>query len=164
MKGSTERMGSGDRFVAFFGGVAMLIVCIVVVRDFLSENRLVRESLAWPSTDGTITCSQLEKESDGKTWFKLNYSYVIDGREFQGYLIRMSGAGQNAKSTCVRYPVGRAVNVYYDPEIPARSCLEPGSEGWKDGLILAAKIAFMSLVGLLGVLSIVVSVVETVKR
>ncbi len=42
------------------------------------------------------------------------------------------------------YPIGKTVHVFYRPESPELSCLEPGGVAWED--------IFMLLVGVFGVI------------
>jgi hypothetical protein len=69
----------------------------------------------------------------------VQYRYRVDGRDFLGERItsdsvRVLGARSDERSRnrglvqriLARYPEGAAVRVYYDPDDPNRSVLEPG--------------------------------------
>ena len=59
----------------------------------------------------------------------VRYRYFVGSHQYEGdrpTFIR-DGNYYWAKSVVARYPVGRTVNVYYRPDDPSDSVLEPGS-------------------------------------
>jgi len=108
--------------------------------------RLVRKARAsskWPSTQGTIESSTVdvererERDSDGdihyETKFTPNivYQYQVDGMDFAGDQISFGGTSSSSQSRAYRitnqYPEGAEVTVYFDPEDPQESVLQPGA-------------------------------------
>ncbi len=98
---------------------------------------LSRLSLEWPSTEGLITHSNLETRqrkvgTSRKTQHtvEIDYEYVVDGDLYRNDTAQFN---QNDLSTIekqrliARYPVGRQVEVFYNPSDPDESVLVPGS-------------------------------------
>ena len=97
------------------------------------------ESRSWPSTEGQITQSKVErrKSSSGtgkkRTAFYhaiVNYKFSVDGRPYKGSRVSSADAGrgkpEHAERTVKRYPEGSSATVYYMPEAPGTCLLEPG--------------------------------------
>jgi hypothetical protein len=92
-------------------------------------------SRAWPSTDGEVAVSDLQRDedSDGSTMYQAEVSYryevggkpLVANRVFFGDGVSVSSSA-GAVRRVDRYPAGSKVRVYYDPEKPARAVLEPG--------------------------------------
>lgn len=95
------------------------------------------ESKKWPQTSGIITQSKVNswiKEGDSKYEARINYNYEIDGKKYNSGKIRTSGSysGSNitrAKELVNEFPIGKNVDVFYDPEVPDSAILKPGVSG-----------------------------------
>ena len=81
----------------------------------------------------------------------MRYRYVVGGRERTGDRVCFGdGLGVSWRSSAERragrYPVGRKVSVFYDPEEPDVSVLEPGAQAVTYGGIAAGVVmtAFMA--------------------
>ena len=60
---------------------------------------------------------------------KVRYSYSVDGTPYTGGKVSFSqygGRQEHSRQIVQQYPVGKAVDVYYDPEKPETAVLEPG--------------------------------------
>jgi len=94
-----------------------------------------RESASWVPTDGQITHSQMVSNSggEGTTYApEVHYTYQVEGKEYNGTRIfigdnRYSSNGDYARNYIERYPVGKEVSVYFDPQQPGSAILEPGT-------------------------------------
>lgn len=92
-------------------------------------------SASWPTTDGRIVRSTLQQRRDDGAWqhtAEIDYEYEVAGTSFMGTRAWIgddywSSPGSEFRDAVQRYPVGRQVNVHYDPAEPARSVLEPGA-------------------------------------
>lgn len=96
----------------------------------------------WPTIGGVIKSSQVtqSKDSDGDRTFGADivYTYTVDGQSFEGSDVTFGGNYKSSnRSSWTRlvnqYPVGAEVEVYYDPEVPGISVLQPevaGLIGW----------------------------------
>jgi len=109
-------------------------------------------SARWPTTEGLIMARDLD-DSPGKYQPLFEYRYQVDGVPFRGSRISFGPpfnpqAFQRALVTYHQYPPGKAVTVYYDPQHPDRSVLEPGINEWLGaqlvgGLVLIALAQFV---------------------
>ena len=106
---------------------------------FLGQDYDMR---SWPQADGVIISSKAEsspvrrqdKWGDWKDYKStvpaVRYKYTVDAnmasrQEFEGTRItRLPFATDNPDPWLERYPVGKAVKVYYDPKDPKSSVLE----------------------------------------
>lgn len=96
-----------------------------------------KASLDWPSVDGLITHSNLEtrRRSVGasrKTRHEVQifYEYVVGNDVFQNDVVRFDqgNLSTSEKQRLVSaYPIGRRVQVFYDPDKPKQSVLVRGS-------------------------------------
>jgi hypothetical protein len=99
--------------------------------------RNARASAAWPTTQGQITASEIEhsRDSEGDDSYtpRVTYTYQVNGLSYESYMIKYGETSYGNEGTALeilsRYPVGQAVNVYYDPTNPDRAVLEPGVSG-----------------------------------
>lgn len=93
-----------------------------------------RTSMTWPTAEGVITESEVTKSEDaeGGDSYKpeIAYQYTVENQRHESYTIKYGensyGSRGRAQTVADTYPVGRQVIVYYDPEQPGRSVLEPG--------------------------------------
>ncbi|MGK7930972.1 MAG: DUF3592 domain-containing protein [Microcystaceae cyanobacterium] len=99
------------------------------------QIKLAHASHRWPTTSGQITHSQVDinSDSDGTTYKPvIKFSYRHQGRSLTGDMIFFGGGGistgdRNYADKFVRkYPVGRKVQVAYNPRLPKQSVLEAG--------------------------------------
>lgn len=94
----------------------------------------------WPSTEGRIIQSKVERRTSGSgtdrrsAYYALvTYEFTIGGATYKGDRVASAdiGRGKSAYAGCMvkRYPKGSSVTVYYMPEKPSRCLLEPGLQG-----------------------------------
>lgn len=122
-------------------------------RQYISELSNDTKSSNWPTTAGLITSSNIEswKES-GDTYFepKIEYKYEIDNLIYSSNRIRFGGFvpsfpsySVEARETIRRYPSGIAVQVYFDPDNPSLSVLEPRTGQIRILLMLALWVSIL---------------------
>lgn len=90
----------------------------------------------WPRTAGTVTVSKVVKvirrQDSPPNWApEIHYRYVVNNITTTGTLVRfgmegLSGGQKFATGYTDRYPVGKVVPVFYDPNRFERSVLETG--------------------------------------
>lgn len=84
-------------------------------------------SSSWPTTEGIITYSSLRGHSASGLW----YEYHVQGTRYLAAHYRVGGNATPfssvAKAASERFPEGRAVKVYYNPNDPSEAVLEPGA-------------------------------------
>lgn len=118
-----------------------LVALIGAVGLFVSGRDLLRgrSSASWPTTQGEVVYSSLEQsmstDSDGDTSVtygaKIVYNYQVGGQQLTGdrraFSESRTSSARRAQEITNRYQVGAAVTVYYDPNNPQVSVLEPGT-------------------------------------
>jgi hypothetical protein len=121
----------GGIFTLVFGGIGLGFFL-----KYMSSKRKAEASKSWPSTAGTIEASTITSntstDSDGfsSTTYApvVIYSYNAMGSTFHGrrvgFGMEISGSQSGAVNTMSRYPVGKIVTVYYNPENPGEAVLE----------------------------------------
>lgn len=85
-------------------------------------------SVTWPSTPGTILESVVENE-DGSYIPKITFCYWVEEQRYEGDTFTYRGYYANratAEAYAARFPAGARVLVFYNPESPEVSVLEPG--------------------------------------
>jgi hypothetical protein len=121
-------------------------------------------TLQWPTAEGKIVSSEVEQKEVYRrkrirTVFdpQIQYSYEVDGKAYTGHRIdyyedQASENEQTAIAVSSKYPAGEDVKVYYNPQDPASSLLEPGVTGsnatWSWAMIGLG--GFLTLIGLFG--------------
>ena len=115
------------------GVVVLFIACIAIVGAgfFFLKSQKTRN---WPAVEGVITKSstrsQREPGASGvpTTIADVWYTFIIDGIKYQNDTISLAQYGSSSASHAVKeahkYPVGRKVMVYYNPENLNDSVLE----------------------------------------
>ncbi len=132
-----------NRFVSepFFSSrvfpLPFILIGLVALYGGGSNLVLAYASKSWASSMGTIRYSAVEtrKHLGSRTMYfaDVTYSFAVDSLAFEGKRVNFGSAGINAVSVpsyaedvVKAYPPGLDVRVYYDPENPKESVLEPG--------------------------------------
>jgi hypothetical protein len=93
-----------------------------------------RASASWPTADGIVTRSQVTHSTDaegGDSYQpQVTYTYSANNSTYENNTIKFGensySSRRKADEIAANYPIGKSVTVYYDPEKPDRSVLEPG--------------------------------------
>lgn len=108
------------------------LVAIMVGRSMSAQDRAIA---GWPRAPGTITVSQIDDVQTHTRDYRghmsritvkapiIKFSYTADGRELEGNQVSRY-ANAFGKDPLSRYPLGQAVQVYYDPRQPTTAYLE----------------------------------------
>lgn len=112
-------------------------------------------SSSWPTTEGRVVRSSLEERRDeGKRQVTadIGYEYELDGKAFTGTRVWFgddywSSPGAEFRDAVARYPVGRPLEVHYDPAAPDESVLEPGAT-WSSSIAYVLGLAMIAVGGL----------------
>jgi hypothetical protein len=136
-------------FVTAAGGFGLVVLLFGLA--FLHH---VRQASRWPVTTGRIVASGVEAYRDWREntsdstrrqrYYKpsVRYAYEVNGRRYSGDrltlgMVMSASLPGFAKRTAARYPVGKEVEVYYDPQSPGESVLHPHSR-WHYLIFLVA--------------------------
>lgn len=102
----------------------------------LAARRKVRQSMAWEQTWGTVLFSMVEtrrsSSSEGGTstsyYPKIVYEYRVMGQAFHGDRFNLGEVGlgsyKRVAATVAAYPVGKQIEVFYNPENPVEAVLQ----------------------------------------
>jgi hypothetical protein len=99
------------------------------------------ESKTWPTAAGVIVRSEIEahdstassdgsKKTESVLYPKIAYQYEVSGQNHKGTRISLSSTSDNAQQIVSRYPKGKSVQVYYNPDKPKQAVLVPGGDGF----------------------------------
>ena len=135
------------------GGVPMFALflpfgCTVLgalgLRLYLQTRAKLQSSARWPTAPGTITDSaveqsqSIEKDDRGRETVNTEYrvdirfSYKVGGREFHSSnwkwgWTKIYRDPEEPNAIVAAHPVGKSVQVFYDPNEPATAVLEPSN-------------------------------------
>lgn len=150
---------ANEDVVVFAAGFGVLL-CMM----FYAHWRMAVQAQNWPSVRGKIVKSGVEsyRERVGgangtlTTFYRpaVEYTYQVHGNTFTGNQIKLgvaiSGAQSYAEQVAAKYPVGRELDVHYDPANSTNAALEnPGKFAWF--LLVLALALFALAVGQLGI-------------
>lgn len=115
--------------------LALAALCGVFGAGFLywafSQMWYVYTSSAWVATEGMITMSQfIDNPPRGDDEARIRYIYSVNGETYEGRNLlpgSLAYADALEAQKVAEYPVGMTTNVYYDPQNPQNSSLEPGT-------------------------------------
>ena len=156
----------GDWWVLIFGFVA-IIGSIVMITRTLNNLRMRDESRNWISVNGKVISSEVKKyvgtnpytDSLDDYCAEVTYRYSVGGKMYSGNTIRFTGwcylSNDRAQRDVDLYPKSEVVLIYYDPDIPEDSVLEPGGSFWSAILPLPLYLG-SGVVGSLIILSILI--------
>jgi hypothetical protein len=151
--------------------VSLIFVIIgwLLARFALKMTAKAQQSRLWPSTEGEIshaaTLYETSRSPSGglSATYKADiaYRYQVNGKDYSSSTISLldvsSTAGQ-AQSIVDRYPDKSKVQVFYNPDDPSDSVLEPGTS---TGLVLLYVVSAMFSVA--GLFFLVMSLTGHVK-
>ena len=122
------------RFVSLLFIIFGIAVFCFGCRDLLRAS----QSRTWPTAQGIIQESSVEYQWDtsvnsGSRGFyhaKIMYDFTVDTKTLSGNKVAFGdydlSYSSRARKIVNRYPKGKAVTVYYDPQNPQVCILEPG--------------------------------------
>ena len=119
----------------FLGGVILLMMGVALVA-ILSNTVMVdaRASETWPSTTGVVTTSEIKTRRSGDSTSyspRVIYEYTVADKLLSNGDITVADNGSSRASAAEKkvatYAQGNEVTVYYNPNLPTQSVLEPGA-------------------------------------
>ncbi len=140
---------NGVPLFAFLLPALAFVAAIAAFLSFLRMRRLASASMSWPAVPGVIKSSAVieewieDRRDDDKQQIRrkipryqvdLRYAYRVAQRDFVGINPNFGWSGiyglrEVAEKAAGQYRAGQAVTVYYDPQRPANSVLEPSARG-----------------------------------
>ena len=122
------------------GAVIFISVGILIAFSAYSTYKTSEESKTWPTVNGKIIRSEIEqhdsttgegpdKKNPAPEYAKIAYQYNVDGQRYESTKISFTSSSGNAQQIISRYPKGKSVRVYYNPEKTSQAVLLPGNSG-----------------------------------
>ena len=157
----------GNMIVMIFP-IAMIGGGLFLYMRVAKQKELGKSSQNWPTVQGRVLESSVdchrrsgsERSGSGTEYTpKVNYSYSVDGRKYEGDRLAVGHLGvdfqSHAKDVVMDYPKGKKITIYYMPADPSVSILEPGTQYVSSGLqlfgvvliILGTGLAFLLIKG-----------------
>jgi len=98
-----------------------------------------RKSKTWPKTKATVVSAEVEEkheydeDGDKHVYYypRIHYDYQVDGQFYNGFrykLLEASMSKRKAHEFISNFMTGDILTVYYDPEKPIESVLQPGEQ------------------------------------
>jgi hypothetical protein len=117
--------------------VSLVIGLLCVLIWFTARTEAAATS-KWPSVPGVMTEMKITESrgSDGTTTKTavVKYAYSVAGKSYEGDRVKVEIG--TSVSDAERYPKGKQMTVFYNPEKAEDSVLEQGGAGaWLTGLI-----------------------------
>ncbi|NJN73714.1 MAG: DUF3592 domain-containing protein [Limnothrix sp. RL_2_0] len=116
------------------GGVALILFGISFLKD-------ANASKNWPIAPGQVQSTRPVRSSSNRKYnptyhYAVTYRYEVEGRSFTNdrYSLgdgptaskRFQNQGEAIAAARKDYPVGQAINIYYNPTEPSSSVIKPG--------------------------------------
>jgi hypothetical protein len=118
----------GFTFLVISFGVCIWFLEVRGIRVLMRQYR----AQSFPQTEGTILAGEVIRQtgSKGRVYYHPHflYSYTINGQGYQGGRYRYDGYPSDEASVSqivASHPIGSSVEVYYNPDDPADTCLAP---------------------------------------
>jgi len=125
------------KYVAVGFGAIPVIFGLWLMFSGVRIYYLEGDATGWPTTEGVVESTEVERtkhtdEEDGTYYSFLphvNYRYHVDGQEYTGQFIELFihqelNSESEAEAVLKAYPVGKKVQVIYNPEEPEQSGLK----------------------------------------
>ena len=135
----TPRWGFKAIALAAIGGFFLLMVPFGAWAAWYSIAN-AKASVGWPTAPGTITRSEVEPTVKNRVNPKVAYTYAVNGKTMTGSRVSYRSEGgsnqTDAQAVVDRFPMGKSVQVHYDPALPTNSVLEPGASASTYGYLV----------------------------
>jgi hypothetical protein len=133
-----------------------LLMALIAGWGFFAARKNRERALAsasWPHVTGIVTGHRISREqrtrrvNDNDTYYwvydpQIWYDYTVNGTAYTGQRISFGqqpeGSEKMAQKVLEQYPVGSAVQVFYDPADPMSPTLSTSAKGTMTTIVLAA--------------------------
>jgi hypothetical protein len=132
------------------------ITIIMIIGAFLFALRglqVLVGSAKFTQTSGVMVSSKIDWLGSGHG-YKLNllYTYEVEGKSYESIILYAGmpthfDSRSRAEDFLKKYPAGKKVDVFYDPEDPSYACLET-TKGYSRKLLIWGLFMFVFTVGI----------------
>jgi hypothetical protein len=140
-------MSPFKRFLgARFFPAILIVLGLLALYPGVNDMLTGWQSKGWPSVEGTVRSAKIAISTSGTTnnvrgqsatqthFADIVYDYATDGTAHEGYRVSFGETGdvdiRVAEDILSQYPEGSTVRVFYNPDSPRESVLEPGLHGY----------------------------------
>lgn len=147
-------------------GVVIVYFCVADIRlRYTAEDA----EKTWPTTIGTLTDWDFKQLKKGDRLLnkelRIRYSYRVGGSEYSGNRISLASDSitdeRLAPKLADQWPVGREIEIAYNPAAPAESCVK---ETMRFGAIVRIPSVAGIVIGLGLIVYAVVDAIQTSRR
>ena len=118
--------------------VVFLIVGVILSILMLIAISRGKKSRNWPTAEATVISTEVEEkheyDEDGESVYyypRVHYDYRVGGQVYQGFkykLLEVSMSKRKAIEFISNFMPGDKLTVYYNPEKPTESVMQPGEQ------------------------------------
>jgi hypothetical protein len=114
-------------------GAALMLLLLIVAQGYSiwRAYKQTASSRSWPTTEGTIVESHPDASTGGEQRPDhssiVRYRYRVGDREYEGDRIQLQTWLLSPRRPIAGYPVGRRVDIRYDPQDPGNAVLRAGT-------------------------------------
>jgi len=121
-----------------FGAILLPAGSWVACAIGLPTIEAAKASVNWPKVEGTITESDMKtrqemKNNEQRDMYEalIEFAYKVGEKEYKSRNVEFGGGGESSSRSSIkevvdRYPMGKKVDVFYNPEKPDEAVLVPG--------------------------------------
>ncbi len=145
--------------------IAFGVLCGAMAINMLFRRvlnwRLAKRSRTWPTAAGRVVATTTEQIGRMRWAPKITYEYAVNGSTITSNRLafdhdKSCSAGEASK-IAESFPVGRRVEVFYDPALPTESTLRAADRDASHELIfmcivLLVPTVFCSSIGVIGIM------------
>lgn len=128
-----SKPSAGESFWVFIGGLLCILLGVFMGWEQYNEIKDMFISKQWPITEGTVKISEhgwigdLDEDELPQKAARISYSFSVGSQIYEGKAsteayIFTSGVNNFFE----KYPEGSSIDVYYNPDNPKQSIVEPG--------------------------------------
>ena len=123
-----------DISTKLFGGF-ILVMGAWMIQLGRKAARTQQRAVDWPTTQATITESEVRKKpgANAKFRFKIRYQYSVNGKQYTNNKISIGGEVSSGRTRAEKrqrqYPEGSRHLLRYNPDDANEAYLEPAVEG-----------------------------------
>jgi hypothetical protein len=142
----TRTESARSRLLAIVLGLVLLASSLFCLLSGGSAIRIASHAKNWPKTSGEIISSKYWRRSmtDGQDQYivEITYQYSVNGTTYTsdniGWTSRFDAfsSRNQAEEIVAKFPAGSPIYVFYNPEDPHQSALDPGTDVGPESIVI----------------------------
>ncbi|HLJ90231.1 MAG TPA: DUF3592 domain-containing protein [Candidatus Angelobacter sp.] len=132
-------------------GSILAIVGLLISGIAVLAYRRDQAALAWPTARGKVLASSVKEVSGDSITYKpdIQYEYNVNRSRHSAKVWRFGAPLSSSKSKIEeivsQYPVGKDIEVFFNPQDPTDAILEPGETKWRGKCVVGLLMAFIGM-------------------